>query len=64
VRLLTTKDEGISAAQIRDRIHQLNPIARAVVFETSGDLNWAASASRNAKGKMIFDWLRSTWGAE
>ena|SRR5258707_919884 len=62
--LLTTKDEDISIAQIRDRIREINPTARVVVFETTQSLDWTASRTVNAKGKVMSEWLRSNWDAE
>jgi hypothetical protein len=62
--LITTKDNDLSAEQIRDKILEINPTARVVVFEFPEDITWAASASTNARGAMITDWLKDPWGKE
>lgn len=60
--LLTTKNETITAEQIRDKIQSINGNARVVVFEFPEDITWAASSSRNAAGKNLYDWLVKPWG--
>jgi hypothetical protein len=62
VWLLTTKDESVKAGEIRDKIIELKPKARVVVFEFPEDITWAASGNKNSAGKKIADWLRSPWG--
>jgi hypothetical protein len=60
--LMTTKNEDISAAQIRDQIKGLSPKARVVVFEFPEDITWATSGNKNAQGKKLADWLKTPWG--
>jgi hypothetical protein len=62
--LMTTTDEEISAAEIRDFIFTLSPNARVVVFEFQEDIAWAASGNKNASGKRLYDWLETTWASE
>ncbi len=60
--LMTTKSQTVSAEQIRDKIQEIKPTVRVVVFEFPEDITWAASASKNALGKKLADWIRSPWG--
>jgi hypothetical protein len=60
--LMTTKDENVSAEQIRDEILRINPTARVVVFEFPEDITWAASGNKNPKGQKIYSWITSPWG--
>lgn len=60
--LLTTKDPTITAAEIRDNISKLSPTARVLVFEFPEDITWAATGSKNSKGKKMTDWIKSPWG--
>lgn len=60
--LMTTTDDDITAAQIRNKILNINQAARIVVFEFPEDITWATSSTKNAKGKRLSDWLKSPWG--
>ncbi len=58
--LLTTSDEDVSTAKIRDQIKQISRSARALVMEVA-DIDWAGFGKKNKAGKNQHDWLRSTW---
>lgn len=60
--LMTTTSKDARASEIRDRLLEINPKARVVVFEFPEDVTWAASASKNDEGKKMADWLRTPWG--
>ena len=62
--LLTTKDEDITTAKIRNRILKIDPDARVIVFEFAEDIDWAASGSTNSKGKKLSGWIKETWSAD
>ena len=62
--LVTTDSEEPTVVKIRDYIQELDPNVRVVVFEFPEDINWAASGNKNAKGKMLADWLKTTWGPD
>jgi hypothetical protein len=59
--LMTTNDDDVTAAEIRNEILRLKPNARTVVFEFPEDVTWAASGSKNASGKKLADWLKDQW---
>lgn len=60
--LMTTKNEMVTAEEIRDKIGQIKPDVRAVVFEFPADVTWATYGGKNAQGKNMSDWLVSPWG--
>jgi hypothetical protein len=62
VWLLTTNDEAVSTEEIRRHIQSLNSNARCLVFEFPEDITWSATATVNAKGKSMTEWLLTTWG--
>jgi hypothetical protein len=62
--LLTTTSEEPEAAHIRDKIIDINPSAKCVIFEFPEDITWAATGTKNSQGKKLADWIRSPWGDE
>jgi hypothetical protein len=57
-------DKELTVEQIRDRIKEINRTALSIVFEFPADIDWAGSGKRNARGKTMFEWLKTTWTRE
>src|SRR6202521_573468 len=60
--LLTTTKDGTTAADLRDKLSELNASARVIVFEFPEDLDWATTGTKNAHGRGIEEWILSPWG--
>ncbi len=54
-----TKDE-LTAESIRDSIKRINTTARCVVLEVEPG-TWAALTKKDAQGRDMGSWLKSTW---
>jgi hypothetical protein len=54
-------EEDISVAQIRDKVHAINPASRIIVLEVGNDVDWAGRGKKNSAGKNQHDWLKTTW---
>ena len=61
---ITSGDEDISVRSIRDSIKEINQNTRAIVFEFPEDIGWATLGRKNAKGRSMADWLKSTWAKD
>lgn len=61
VWLLNATDKDITAEQIANQILSINEEAQHVVFEITGDVDWAGFGRKNKSGKDMFEWLK-TWG--
>ncbi len=59
--LFVTEDETINVRSIRDQAKEINNDIRCLVLEIPGDIDWAGSGKKNAKGKSMYDWLKTTW---
>lgn len=62
--LLTTKNEEVSCAEIRDKIMQIADDPTCLVMEVPKDEGWATYGPSNKNGKKMSDWIKETWGDE
>jgi hypothetical protein len=59
--LLTTTDQKLNTAEIRDQLKTLNGDVTTVVFEFPEDVDWATFGKKNASGKEMTEWLKESW---
>lgn len=61
--LLTDPKQTVTAAEIRDFLHQLSGIQRCLVMEVEPEKSWAGLGP-NSPPQEMFKWIKETWKKE